>query len=312
MTNPDGRALDVGRLRLLREVALRGTIAAAARSLGLTPSAVSQQLAALEREAGTALVDRSPRGVSLTGAGHALVARAGEVLDVLAAARADLDRIAGSVAGPVAIAAVASAAAAFVSAAVVDLRATQPGIDVRVSVAEPSAALGLLLAGDVDLAVVDEYDYVPLALPEFVVAEPLCTEPLAVVVGPGWTGRRRPALSDLAGQDWVMPPEDAACGVAVRSACRAAGFEPRVRWSSDDLRVLAAAVAAGHGVAVLPHLAIATDVAGLQVLALREPRLSRRLLVAGRASTMTRPVIDSVLAVLYRCARADTFSRGRT
>ena len=95
-------ALDVGRMRLLREVALRGTIAGAARELGLTPSAVSQQLAVLEREAGTALVDRSPRGVSLTGAGHALAARAGEVLDVLSAARADLDRLAGTPGGPVA------------------------------------------------------------------------------------------------------------------------------------------------------------------------------------------------------------------
>src|ERR1700759_549454 len=92
--------LDVGRLRLLREVALRGTIAGAARELGLSPSAVSQQLAVLEREAGTALVDRSPRGVALTGAGHALTARAGEVLDVLSAARADLDRMGGAPGGP--------------------------------------------------------------------------------------------------------------------------------------------------------------------------------------------------------------------
>src|SRR6266496_430620 len=92
--------LDVGRLLLLREVALRGTIAAAARSLGLTPSAVSQQLAVLEREAGTALLDRSPRGVALTGAGHALAARAASIVDVLAGARADLDRISGAVAGP--------------------------------------------------------------------------------------------------------------------------------------------------------------------------------------------------------------------
>ena len=110
-------ALDVGRLRLLREVALRGSIAAAARSVGLTPSAISQQLMVLEREAGTTLLDRSPRGVVLTGAGHTLSARAGQVLDVLAAARADLDRIAGSLTGPVSVATVASAAAVVVSPA---------------------------------------------------------------------------------------------------------------------------------------------------------------------------------------------------
>jgi molybdate transport repressor ModE-like protein len=309
MANDDERTLDVGRLKLLREVALRGTIAAAARSLGLTSSAVSQQLGVLEREAATALVDRSPRGVSLTGAGHALVERAEQVLDVLAAARADLDRIAGSVSGPVSLAAVASAAVAVVSPAITALRAQFPGIDVEVSVAEPSAALALLLAGDVDLAVVDEYDYVPLALPDFVLARPLCAEPLVAVVAAGWPGRRRPALVDFAALDWVMPPEDVACGVAVRSACRAAGFEPRVRWSTDDMRVLVSAVAAGHGVAVLPRLSVAAEAAGIEVLTLREPQLSRRLLAAGRASTLGRPVIDVTLAHLARSALATQSTR---
>ena len=130
MPNGDERTLDVGRLRVLREVGLRGTIAGAARSLGLTPSAVSQQVSVLEREAGTALVDRSPRGAVLTGAGRLLAARAGEVLDVLACARADLDRIGDSLAGPVAVASVASAAATFVSEAVAGLSDSHPGIEV--------------------------------------------------------------------------------------------------------------------------------------------------------------------------------------
>src|SRR4051812_26710394 len=128
--------LDVGRLRLLREVGLRGSIAAGARAVGLTPSAVSQQLSQLERETGAALLHRSHRGVVLTGAGHALAARAGQLLDVLAAARADLDRLAGSVAGPVAVASVASAAATFVSAAVTALRTAAPDIAVSVRAAE--------------------------------------------------------------------------------------------------------------------------------------------------------------------------------
>ncbi|HEX3336342.1 MAG TPA: LysR family transcriptional regulator, partial [Jatrophihabitans sp.] len=140
MTSP----LDVGRLRLLREVGLRGSIAGAARMVGLTPSAVSQQLAILEREAGTALVDRSPRGVVLTGAGETLADRAGQVLDLLAAARADLDRLAGSVTGPVRIASVASAAASVVSNAVTALRESAPGIEVSVVAAEPERGIGLL------------------------------------------------------------------------------------------------------------------------------------------------------------------------
>jgi molybdate transport repressor ModE-like protein len=295
MTSGD---LDVGRMRLLREVSLRGTIAAAARELGLTPSAVSQQLAALEREAGVSLVDRSPRGVSLTGAGHALVARADQVLDVLAAARADLDRLGGALGGPVCVAAVASAALTFVSRAADRLGAEHPGIELAVDVAEPSRALALLIAGDVDLAVVDEYDYVPLALPDFVVARPLCAEPLVLTVPSGWSGAARPALADLAGERWVMPPDEAACGQAVRAACRAAGFEPAVRWTSDDMLVLARAVAAGHGIAVLPELSVAHDAAAVRTLALREPRLQRRLTAVARASALGRPSVAAVLAAL--------------
>jgi DNA-binding transcriptional LysR family regulator len=298
MTNP----LDVGRLRLLREVGLRGSIAGAARTVGLTPSAVSQQLAILEREAGTALVDRSHRGVVLTGAGEALAGRAGQVLDLLAAARADLDRLQGSVTGPVRIASVASAAVTVVSAAVTALRESAPGIDVSVVAAEPERGIGLLLTGDVDLAVVDEYDYVPLALPESAVVRELTVEPL-VVVRPAGAARRRTALADLADADWVMPPEDAACGRAVRAACRTAGFEPRVRWETDDMLLLVRAVAHGHGVAVLPRRSVADDAADVDVRPLREPALTRRLLAVARSSAASRPVVAEVLGALADACR---------
>lgn len=297
--------LDAGRLLLLREVALRGTIASAARSLGLTASAVSQQLAVLEREAGTALLDRSPRGVVLTGAGHALAERAAAIVDVLASARADLDRLTGSVTGPVSVAAVASAAATLVSAAVTDLRTSQPGIEVCVVVAEPERARDLLLADDVDIAVVDEYDYVPFALPEHLVADQLCAEDLVAVAPSGTLPRRGGVtLRSLAAMDWVMPPDDAACGLAVRSACRAAGFEPRVRWETDDMLLLVQAVAAGHGIAVLPRLAVAGEIADIEVRPLRSPVLGRRINSVTRTSAATRPVVQSVLAAL-RDAAAD-------
>jgi DNA-binding transcriptional LysR family regulator len=310
MANGDPLPLDVGRLRLLREVGLRGSIAAAARTLHLTPSAVSQQLAALEREAGTALLDRSPRGVVLTGAGRALASRADEVLDVLTRARADLDRIGGSLTGPIDLAAVASAAATFVSRTVSRLRETHPGIEPCVIAAEPSLALDLLLAGDVDLAVVDEYDYVPLALPDYVVARELCAEPLVLVRALAATRSRRATLGELAAADWIMPPEDAACGLAVRSACRAAGFEPRVRWETDDMLLLAHAVAAGHGIAVLPRMSVAADAAGVEVRTLREPSLRRRLFGVARAAALGRPVVATVLDSLARSAAPNTRIRG--
>jgi DNA-binding transcriptional LysR family regulator len=302
MPSADDRTLDVGRLRVLREVGLRGTIAGAARSLGLTPSAVSQQVSVLEREAGAALVDRSPRGAVLTGAGRLLAARAGEVLDVLACARADLDRIGDSLAGPVSVATIASAAATFVSDAVAAVRAAHPGIEVRLRAAEPAQALRRLVAGEVDVAIVDEYDYVPLALPEFVVTRDLGREPL-VAVGPrGTFGRRRPALAELATRDWVMPPDDAACGLAVRSACRAEGFEPRVRWETDDMLLLVRAVEAGHGVAVLPRRSVPDSVADVDVRPLRHPQLERRLVAVARSSASGRPVVTAVLDAIGAAA----------
>jgi DNA-binding transcriptional LysR family regulator len=265
----------------------------------LTSSAVSQQLSVLEREAGTSLIDRSSRGVSLTGAGHALVVRAEELIDVLTSARADLDRISGAVSGPVALASVASAAATFVSAAARTLRETHSGIAVSVVAAEPSHALDLLVAGDVDLAVVDEYDYVPLALPDFVVATELCVEPLVVLTSaqaPTRPRRHGVALVDLANESWVMPPDYAACGHAVRAACRAAGFEPAVRWETDDMLLLIRAVADGHGVAVLPRLSLAADDAvRVHTSPLGEPPMTRRLMAVARASSLTRPVVSVVL-----------------
>jgi DNA-binding transcriptional LysR family regulator len=296
----NGDVLDLGRLRLLREVGLRGSIAAAGRALGLTASAVSQQLALLERETGTALVDRTPRGVVLTGAGEALARRAEQALDVLAEARADLDRLAGSVAGRVRVAAVASAAATLVSEAVEVLRRRAAGIEVSVTAAEPARGIDLLLAGDVDLAVVDEYDQVPLALPDYVTAVDLCREPLVAVLPE--EGRRRPRLADLAAAEWVMPPDDAACGQAVRSACRAAGFEPHVTWETDDMLLLTTAVARGHGVAVLPRRSVAPDVPGVRIVRLPDLRLNRTLRVVARASALNRPVVAAVVAALRRAA----------
>jgi len=296
-------SLDVGRLRLLREVELRGSIAAAAREVGLTPSAVSQQLAILEREAGTVLLDRSPRGVLLTGAGQVLVGRARAILELLEEARADLDRLTGELSGCVRIGTVASAAAALVSEAAIRLSAEHAALELTVSVAEPARSIDQLLNGDLDLAVVDVYDGVPVPMPDYLVATDLCTEPLVVIGAagalPDGGGLK---LSALSGAGWVMPPLDAACGQAVRLACRAEGFEPQVRWETDDMLLLVRAVAAGHGIAVLPRLAVADNVADIEIRPLAEPSMSRRLLALTRTSSQDRPVIRAVLDQLVKAA----------
>ena len=299
--SPAGPPLDVGRLRLLREVALHGSIAAAAREVGLSPSAVSQQLAILEREAGTTLLDRSPRGVLITGAGQALVSRAGAILGLLEQARADLDRLSGELAGSVRIGTVASAAAGLVSEAATRLAAEHAELELSVQVAEPARSIEELLAGSLDVAVVDVYDGVPVPMPDYLGATELCTEPLVVVSAPG-TFQGAVKLGGLAACAWVMPPVEAACGQAVRTACREAGFEPRVRWETDDMLLLVRAVAAGHGIAVLPRLAVADNVAEVEVAPLAEPTMRRRLIALNRTSSQERPVIRAVLDQLAKAA----------
>jgi DNA-binding transcriptional LysR family regulator len=169
-------------------------------------------------------------------------------------------------------------------------------VTVSVIAVEPDRGIGLLLTGDVDIAVVDEYDHVPLALPEWAAVRALCTEQL-VLVRPLPARQQRPVLASLADVDWVLPPEDAACGRAVRAACRIAGFEPRARWQTDDMLLLSRAVADGHGVSVLPARAVA-DGAGVHVAPLRDPVLERRLLAVARASVAERPVVATVLNAL--------------
>lgn len=295
--------LDVGRLRLLSEVDLRGSIAAAARAVGLTSSAVSQQLTILEREAGTTLLDRSPRGVLLTGAGQALVARARVIFGLLEEARADLDRLTGELAGRVRVGTVASAAATLVSDAASRLTADHAELELTVGVAEPSVSIAQLLDGDLDVAVVDVYDGVPVPFPDYLVVTELATEPLVVVTAPSARpGQASLTLAELAEAAWVMPPLAAACGQAVRFACRAEGFEPDVRWETDDMLLLMRAVGAGHGVTVLPRLAVVDGVSEVLVRPLAEPSMHRRLLALTRSSSQERPVVRAVLGELVKAA----------
>jgi DNA-binding transcriptional LysR family regulator len=281
---------------------LRGSIAAAARALGITASAVSQQLVILEKEAGTTLLDRSRRGVVLTGAGSALVDRATVILDLLEQARADLDRLSGEIAGTVRISSVASAAASLVSNAITRLHDDHAELDISVVVAEPSRSIDALQSSDADIAVIDVYDGVPVPMPDHLVATDLCTEPLVVVSRPGRFADNVVGFDQLVDADWVLPPIEAACGQAVRFACRDKGFEPRVKWETDDMLLLVRAVAAGHGIAVLPRLAVVDTIADVEIKPLHGPAMNRRLLALTRTGSQDRPIIRAVLSELTKSA----------
>ncbi|WP_236794781.1 LysR family transcriptional regulator [Amycolatopsis sp. GM8] len=291
---------DVTRLRLLDQVARRGSLAGAARAMGITASAVSQQISILERETGASLLDRGPRGVTLTGAGDALVERARAILSLLEETRTTMDQLGGDLAGNVRMASIASAAVSIVLPAAERLRAAHPQIKLSVTAEEPVASIEKVVDGTYDLAVIDLYDHVPVPFPDFLHVREILSEPLVLVTPKGFLARKRLGLTDLQDADWVMPSSAAACGAAVRYACRAVGFDPRVRWETDDLLLLVEAVSRRQGVTLLPRLAVADSAAPVTVRSLDNPALHRRILTICRTTTRDRPVVQAILRELER------------
>src|SRR6188474_1031368 len=208
--------LDVRRMRVLREVAARGSFSAAADALAYTQSAVSQQIAALEREAGTTLVERNARGVRLTDAGRALVEHADAILARLSDAEAELEAIAGLRGGRLRLAAFPSAGASIMPEAIARFRDRHPAVELTLEPAEPGPALQRLRGGEVDIAL-DDPMYV--ALPK--------RHPLA--------RKRGLKLEELADENWILGTTGSCpdASIFLRS-CQVAGFEPRIAFNSDD------------------------------------------------------------------------------
>jgi len=302
---------DAVRLATLVHVARHGSLTGAARAMGVTTSAVSQQMSALEADCGVRLVDRQSRGVILTGAGAVLLERAEEVVRQLDVAAATMAQLSGELAGPVRVASIASGAASIVLPAVQVLSRTAPAVTMSITTLEPTASLEAVMDGTVDVALIDVYDHVPLALPSHLLVEEVLTEPLVVVSARDAVLPRRPSLADLKDSAWVIPPATAACGAATRHACRSAGFEPRVTWVTDDLLLLVAAVSRGEGVSLLPRRAVADTVAPVTIRPLAGPALSRRMLIVAREATGRRPTVRACLDAVHHVAR-EAPSRART
>ncbi len=287
---------DPVRLRLLADIAHHGSISAAARVHGITPSAVSQHMSALERSCGTPLLERLPKGAHLTAAGELLAERGRALLRILEAARADIDAFDDRLAGRIRVATIASAAHAIVLPALATLAAEHPRLDPTLTVEEPNASIRALGEGRTDIALIDTYDHVPVPLPGNVHATEILVEPLVVISSSPLDAKAK--LADLADCRWVIPPESAACGQAVRHACRRAGFEPNVRWQTDDLELLSVTVAAGHGITLLPRLVI--EVAERELHSHHPPdaSLTRRIAAVVRGGEQRRPAVRAVVETL--------------
>lgn len=249
--------LDVRRLRVLREVALRGSIAAAAESLRFTPSAVSQQLAKLESEAGVPLLERGPKSVRLTPAAWRLVEHAETILEQLAQAEAELRELDGSP-PMLRMGCNTTAAVSLLPEALGRFASVRPEIEVMVTEADPLVSLARLPVRELDLAIVFEYDHVPLPADARIQVEMLLEEPMRVVLPADHpaAGKRVVRLPDLADETWIRSTNRSSCNPFTERACRAAGFEPRIRFEFDDYTAMQNLVASGAGVAFAPDMGL--------------------------------------------------------
>jgi DNA-binding transcriptional LysR family regulator len=295
---------DVRRLRLLHGLATHGTVAATAEALRLTGPAVSQQLAALEREAGVPLLVKRGRTLALTDAGRLLVSHAEVILGDLAAAEADLARLSGAGAGTVRLAAFPSAARTLVASAWAAVSTMDGGVELRLLEMEPELSIEALRRQRVDIAVVHSYSLLPRDLPAGVEQQhPLMTDPVLLAlpgardVEPGAPVR----LADFAAERWLAPDRAVSCYEMTQRACGAAGFVPRVVAEATDFSVLVALVAAGAGVALVPRLALPDRVsdrpAGISLHQLVDP-VTRHIFALTRAGTARLPAIRAVLDAL--------------
>jgi DNA-binding transcriptional LysR family regulator len=292
--------LDVRRLRLLLELARRGTIAAVADALAYTPSAVSQQLAVLEREAGVPLLERAGRRVALTPAGAVLARHTESVLATLEEAAAALDAARTSLTGPLRIGAFPTAARTILPPVLVALGHDHPDLELMVTELDPVDAPDALRTGALDVALIHDYDYVPIEPDAALDTEPLLEETvyLAAPEQPEQPeqpeARSQQAITELdpikvhRGTAWIVGSPDTMCHAMVMRACQAAGFTPRIRHHADDFDTVLALVAAGQGVALVPQLGAIHVPADVTLTPLPA---RRRTCIAYRRGTRRHPAI---------------------
>ncbi|MFE2968390.1 LysR family transcriptional regulator [Streptomyces sp. NPDC059340] len=311
--------LDVRRLRILQHLAVYGTVAATADALHLTAPAVSQHLAALQKEAGTPVVEKHGRTLRLTAAGELLVAHTEVILAELAAAESGLAAMKGGRRGTVRISAFASAARTLVPPLFERLAGPDPTPDhgigaardlsLRLSVQEPDEALDELHKRSTDLALVHSYTVLPRSVPAAWEQTVLMEEPVLLALHPDRAGLEglaagQPAdLSRLAHLPWLTPGPETSCYEMIQRACGAAGFVPDIRAASSDFSVLTALAAADAGAVLVPRMALPDHTAPLSLHPLVRP-VSRTVFTVSRAGTGKHPDLRAVLDLLHETAAA--------
>ena len=281
------------------------TVTAAAASLYLTPSAVSQQLAALEQETGHTLLNRTGRGVRLTAAGEILLGHAHEVLAQLERAEAELAAYAGGTSGEVTVAAFATGIAEVLAPVIAALAERHPGIALRVRDAEGDESLPLVLDGQADVALAVEYRGAPGEGDPRLTQVPLYAEPFDAVLPSAHPLAIHPdiTLQDLADDNWIGPYPGNPCHDVTLLACELAGFQPQLTHWSDDFRAVVALAGAGAGVALVPRSALrGMELKDLVVRPVEGQAPTRRVFAAVRRGGEAHPLLRPVLTALSETA----------
>lgn len=286
---------DLHRLSLLLDLQARGTIAAVAAYRNYSPSSVSQQLAKLQEEVGRPLTEPEGRRLRLTAIGHRLAAHAAQVLDLEEVVRADF---AGGTPMPetVRVATLETAGRALLPRALTLLRSNAPHLRVEASVVPPEIGLAELETRGFDIAMAEQYAGYTRAIQEQVHREVLGADPIRIAVAADSPAR---ALTDLRDAQWVMEPEGTAARQWAVQQCRAAGFEPDIRFTAADLQVHIHLVRAGHAVSLLPDLVWSTSRVGIRLLDLHGVS-HRELFTAVRRAGRSHPGISTVRRALHQ------------
>jgi len=278
--------MDLRRLRFLREFQERGTLGAVAAALAYSPSTISQQLALLEKEAGTRLFEKAGRGVRLNDAGRLLAEHARVLLAAAEAAEADLAALSGDIRGTVRAGGLQSAARRLLIPALTAIRDTHPAVRVEISELELEQSLPGVRLGAADLVIGDEYDGHPRPRPAGLRFTVLLEEPLRLVLPAAHPLAARAApipLAELRDESWTASAEGTGHHAMVIGTCRALGnYEPDLRHRSNDADVQLELVRSGAAVALLPPLALPPTDPALAVREIAGTDLRRRLVAVTR------------------------------
>lgn len=296
------------RVRLLRDLSVHRTVAATAEAAHLTGPAVSQQLAALEKEVGMPLLVKQGRTLRLTAAGSLLVDHAEVILGGMAAAEADLEALRGGRGGLIRIAIFPSAARTLMPAVWRSLADDDSrGVDLRLRESEPDDATNALRQHHVDVAVVHAYTLLPRDLPPGCESHRLLEEPVHLALHPlraarhGLAGGQVADLTQFAHDDWLMPGPESSCHEMAQRVCGAAGFVPRAVALATDFSVLAALAAVDAGVALIPHMALPADTSQLSLHPLSEP-VTRSIYAITPTGASGQPHVQRILEHLTQAA----------